>query len=317
MQKKRNPNAIEITRVYNAPVKRVWDAWVDPEQVAKWWGPRGFTLTSHSKDVRTGGKWRYTMHGPDGTDYENTAVYLEVIPYVKMVYDHGGHEDRPPLFRVTATFAERDGKTTLTMSMVLPTPEEAEKTREFVEKANGNSTWDRLAEFLEKAQDGKERFVINRTFKAPLDKVFAAWSEPQQIAKWLSPTGFSMEYLRSEIREGGSAFYRMTNGHDVTMYGVVEYLEVKKAERLVYTQRFADSNEGQARHPLAPTWPNVMKTIVEFAAEDDNETRVTITWEPVGNVSAEELATFVAGRPGMTMGWSGSFTKLDEYLKSA
>ncbi len=106
------------------------------------------------------------------------------------------------------------------------------------------------------------------------------------------------------------AFYRMTNGHDVTMYGVVEYLEINP-RHVVYTQRFADANGGPGKHPLAPTWPDVMKTVVTFAAEDDNETRVTVTWEPVGDVTAEELATFIAGRPGMTLGWSGSFTKLD------
>ena len=66
-------NEIKITRIYDAPLEAVWDAWTDPEQVAQWWGPRGFTLTTHSKDLRPGGTWRYTMHGPDGTDYPNTT----------------------------------------------------------------------------------------------------------------------------------------------------------------------------------------------------------------------------------------------------
>lgn len=69
----------------NAPVKMVWDAWVDPKQVTQWWGPRGLTLTSHSKDVRTGGHWNYTMHGPDGVDYPNKTKYLEVEKYSRMV----------------------------------------------------------------------------------------------------------------------------------------------------------------------------------------------------------------------------------------
>ncbi len=317
MPAKRNPNAITITRVYNASVKRVWDAWVIPEQVAEWWGPRGFTITSHAKDVRTGGTWAYTMHGPDGTDYENTTAYLEVEPYVKMVYDHGGHADRPPLFRVTVTFEEHNDKTTMTMSMVLPSAEEAEKTRQFIAKANGNSTWDRLAEYLDKKHHGKERFVINRTFAAPLETVFAMWSEPKHLCKWLPPTGFTMEYLRIDLREGGSTFSCMSNGQGVTMYAVADYIEIKKPSRLVYTQRFADANEGPGRHPLAPTWPNVMKTIVEFAAEGDDETRVTVTWEPASDATAEEVATFVGARPGMTLGWSGSFTKLEEHLAHA
>lgn len=106
MVAKNKSNEIRIIRIYDAPVEAVWDAWTDPEQVAKWWGPRGFTLTTHSKDLRVGGHWHYTMHGPDGTDYVNTTKYFEVEPQKKLVYDHGGHEDRPPLFRVTALFSE-------------------------------------------------------------------------------------------------------------------------------------------------------------------------------------------------------------------
>jgi uncharacterized protein YndB with AHSA1/START domain len=110
------PNEIRLTRVYDAPVKAVWDAWTDPQQVAQWWGPRGFTITTHSKDLRPGGHWNYTMHGPDGTDFLNTTTYLEVEQYAKLVYDHGATETQPPLFRVTVLFSEQRGKTKMEMS---------------------------------------------------------------------------------------------------------------------------------------------------------------------------------------------------------
>src|SRR4051812_48291579 len=119
MAAKKPSNEIKITRVYDAPVKTVWDAWTDPAQVGQWWGPRGFTLTTHSKDLRAGGTWRYTMHGPDGTDWPNVTKYLEVEKYSRMVYDHGVTDDRPPLFRVTVTFAETKGKTKMDMTMAL------------------------------------------------------------------------------------------------------------------------------------------------------------------------------------------------------
>src|ERR1700754_2632600 len=163
------PNEIQIIRVYDAPVKAVWEAWTDPAQVAKWWGPRGFTLTTHSKDLRPGGHWSYTMHGPDGTDYENRTLYHEVKEHEKLVYDHGGNDAPPPLFRVTALFSETGGKSKLEMSMTLPTPEAAEEARKFIKKAGGNSTWDRLAEYLEHEASGKEQFVINRSFDVPLE----------------------------------------------------------------------------------------------------------------------------------------------------
>ena len=84
-----NPNPLHITRIYNARPEQVWNAWVYPALVAQWWGPRGFTLTTVRKDVREGGDWLYTMHGPDGVDYPNHTKFLEVDPLRHLVYDHG------------------------------------------------------------------------------------------------------------------------------------------------------------------------------------------------------------------------------------
>jgi uncharacterized protein YndB with AHSA1/START domain len=314
MPAKPESNEIRITRVYDAPVRAVWDAWTDPEQVAQWWGPRGFTLTSHSKDIRAGGHWNYTMHGPDGVDYPNTTHYFEVEECSKLVYDHGGHDDRPPLFRVSVLFSEIDGKTKLEMSMTLPTPEAAEETRKFIKKAGGDSTWDRLAEFLEEESSGKHTFVINRTFDAPLGVMFEMWTNPSHFSKWLAPTGFEMQFIRSDIRPGGSTFYFMTGQGGAKMYGRAEYRQIEKPDRLVYTQQFCDENEKVTRHPKAPTWPETMLTTVKLTAEGPNRTRVTVTWEPHGATTPEELETFIKSRGGMTQGWTGSFDKLEAYL---
>lgn len=313
MAAKSNSRDINIIRVYDAPVALVWDAWTDPAQVAQWWGPRGFTLTTHSKDLRVGGHWNYTMHGPDGTDYENTTLYHEVEEHAKLVYDHGGHKDRPPLFRVTALFTDLGGKTRLEMTMTLPTPEAADETRKFIKKAGGDSTWDRLAEYVEKRQTGKEKFVINRAFDVPLDVMFDMWSKPEHLSKWLPPTGFNMEFVRADLRPGGSSFYYMSGAGDMKMYGHIDYREITKPNRLVYTQQFCDEHEKVSRHPMSPTWPETMLTIVELTAEGPERTRVTVTWEPVGAVSREELETFINARAGMTQGWTGSFDKLEEY----
>jgi uncharacterized protein YndB with AHSA1/START domain len=314
MAAKNKSNEIVITRVYDAPLKAVWDAWIDPAQAAHWWGPRGFTITTHSKDFRPGGNWRYTMHGPDGVDYPNDTNYLEIEKHRKLVYDHGGCDDRPPLFRVTVLFWETKGKTKMEMRMALPTPEAAEETRAFIKKAGGNATWDRLAEYLEKQSSGKEKFVINRTFDAPLELMFEVWSDPKHFSKWLPPTGFDMEFIKAEIKPGGRTFYLMTNHRDVKMYGRAEYLKIEKPDCLVYTQQFCDEMENISRHPYAPTWPETMLTTVQLAAEGPGQTRVTVTWEPYGEVSPEELETFVKQKGGMTQGWTGSFDKLEAYL---
>jgi uncharacterized protein YndB with AHSA1/START domain len=314
MAARSKPNEIRITRVYDAPVALVWDAWTDSKKAAKWWGPRGFTITTHSKDLRVGGNWHYTMHGPDGTDYENTTKYLEVEKHARLVYDHGGHADRPPLFRVTVTFSESKGKTTMDMTMALATAEAAQETKKFIKQANGNSTWDRLAEYLDKEASGKERFVINRTFDAPIALMYEVWTDPKHFEKWLPPTGFDMKFIRSDIRAGGSTFYVMSNASGLKMYGRAEYLEMQKPNRIVYTQQFCDEKENLTRHPMAPTWPATMQTTVTLAEEGPDQTRVTIEWDIHGAATPEEVDTFVKGRTGMTMGWTGSFDKLENYL---
>ena len=304
---------IHIQRLYDAPLQAVWDAWTDPAQAALWWGPRGYTLTTHSKDVRTGGHWDYTMHGPDGTDYPNTTQYLEVLPLAKLVYDHGGNADQPPMFRVTVLFDEVDGKTRMDMSMRLPTAEAAAQTRVFIKQAGGNATWDRLAEYLAKRLADQERFVINRSFEAPLALMFEMWTQPAHIANWTAPTGCEMHFIRADVRVGGGAFYSMSSPGG-TMYGLTRYEEIRSPDRIVYTQQFCDEHENLARHPMAPTWPETMRTTVELSAEGPHRTRVTLTWEAAGDVTAEELATFTAARGGMTQGWTGSFDKLEAVL---
>jgi hypothetical protein len=70
---------IAATRVFAAPRELVWKVWTEPEHVVRWWGPNGFTTTTHSMDVKSGGVWRFVMHGPDGHDYQNKITYLEVV----------------------------------------------------------------------------------------------------------------------------------------------------------------------------------------------------------------------------------------------
>lgn len=306
-------NVISITRLYDAPLASVWEAWTRPEEVAQWWGPRGFTLTTHSHDLRTSGQWHYTMHGPDGTDYENTTQFLEMIPMQRMVYDHGGHKDRPPLFRVTALFTEADGRTQLEMSMAFATPEIAVEMRGFIRKAGGEGTWDRLAEYLAKHRSGKEIFVINRSFEAPIEQMYDMWTKPERLAEWLPPTGATIRFLRAEPRVGGSSHYAMRFSEGEPMYGLIKYIELTPPKRMVYTQQFCDANENVIRPPFFPHWPLTQRTTVELTSEGEHRTRVTVKWEPQ-EATALDLAEFVKQRAGMTSGWTGSFDKLELLL---
>jgi uncharacterized protein YndB with AHSA1/START domain len=308
-----NSNEILLMRVYDAPVRAVWDAWTTPEQVEKWWGPRGFTLTTHSKDLRAGGTWRYTMHGPDGVDYPNVTKYLVVEPYKKLVYDHGANDERPALFRVTVTFSEANGRTTMEMISTLPSPGAAREMAKFIKQAGGNATWDRLAEHLEETRAGKQSFVVTRTFDAPIVRVFEMWARPEHLARWLPPAGTKMRFLRSEIAPGRSTLFVIAGEHG-TMHVRAEYLAIEPPRRIIYTQQFVDEREQLAPAPGAAVWPATLRTTVLFAEEAPDRTRVTVTSEPHGDTTPPELEGFVRERSGMTLGWTGSFDALETQL---
>ncbi len=83
--------SISMTRVFNAPIDLLWKVLTTPEYIKDWWGPEGFTNTIRKMDVREGGTWDFTMHGPDGTDFVNFYHYLEVKPLEKLVMEHRQH----------------------------------------------------------------------------------------------------------------------------------------------------------------------------------------------------------------------------------
>ncbi len=308
-------NVLELHRTYDAPLAAVWEAWADPTQIALWWGPRGFSITTHAKDLCPGGTWRYTMHGPDGTDWPNVTHYLEVVPGEKLVYDHGATDSTPPLFRVTVVFREVEGRTHLDFEMAFATPEIARASAAHIKAANGESTWDRLAEYLDDRR-GSRRFYLHRSFDVPIARIYEAWTRPEVLARWLPPTGMDMAFLDAEIRAGGSSRYVMSNPH-VTMWGRAAYLTMDPPHEVIYTQEFCDEAGNLSRHPFAPTWPATMRTTVTLTEEGPERTRVRVRWEPWNEATAEEIATFVEGRAGMTQGWTGSFDKLEAVLGAA
>lgn len=84
-----------ITRVFAAPRELVWRAWTDPEEAAFWWHPRGVVTPRESVeiDARPGGRYRYTMIAPDGTEYPTAGVYREVTPPERLVFTWGSPDD--------------------------------------------------------------------------------------------------------------------------------------------------------------------------------------------------------------------------------
>lgn len=137
---------IVSTRVIDAPRDRVFQAFADPEHLAQWWGPSGFTNTIQEFDFRPGGAWRIVMHGPGGVDYGNESVFIEVAAPERIVLDH---LDPVHQFRLTAAYEDLGNQTRLTWRMRFDSVEEGERVRRFVQDAN-EQNFDRLEAELEK-----------------------------------------------------------------------------------------------------------------------------------------------------------------------
>jgi uncharacterized protein YndB with AHSA1/START domain len=122
-----------VTRVVHAPRPLVWKVWTTPGLIEQWWGPVGFTTTTHTMEVREGGVWSYVMHGPE-----------------LIAYDHdSGIDNDPEGFSSVITFDAQDDRTLVTMHATLPS---AERLTELAAKygvvEGGKQTLARLEEFV-------------------------------------------------------------------------------------------------------------------------------------------------------------------------
>ncbi|MPZ83130.1 MAG: SRPBCC domain-containing protein [Actinophytocola sp.] len=103
-----------ITRVFDAPRELVFECWTDPNHLARWWGPSGFTAPSVTVNGTEGGAWRTCIRNEEGVEYWSSGVYLEIRPPERLVFSFTWDPvaDQPVEDTlVTVTFADRDGKT--------------------------------------------------------------------------------------------------------------------------------------------------------------------------------------------------------------
>jgi uncharacterized protein YndB with AHSA1/START domain len=142
---------IVLSRVYDAPLEKVWFAFTKRKQVVTWWGPDGFTNTTIEMNVRPGGVWKHIMHGPDGTEYPNQVVYDQVEKFERLSFTHF-ESDEPDFkpFQTIITFDDvGENQTKVVMRSIFASMEE--KDRQVYEVGavlGGSQTLARLAEFL-------------------------------------------------------------------------------------------------------------------------------------------------------------------------
>ncbi len=202
-------------------------------------------------------------------------------------------------------------KTRLTARMVFPD----KAARDFVVKEygaieGGKQTLERLSEQLVKMQ--VKPFVITRTFDAPRDLVWKAWTERDRLLQWFGPKGFKMTTADLDFRPGGTFHYCLQAPDGKEMWGKFVYREIVPPKKLVLVSSFSDAKGGLTRHPFSAKWPLEMLSTTTLT-EDGGKTTITIEWTPL-HATAEERQTFESARAGMQQGWGGTFEQLAEYL---
>jgi uncharacterized protein YndB with AHSA1/START domain len=295
----RQAREIVITRVFDAPRELVFEMWTDPKHLVHWWGPRGFTTTIQEMDVRPGGLWRKIMHGPDGANYPNHSVFLEVVRPERLVFTHGGRREGGPSveFEQTVTFEDQGGKTRLTMRLLFPSAAECDRVvKEFNAIEGGNQTLDRLGERLA-GMAGTQELVLTRIFDAPREVVFKAWTEVDRLKRWWGPRGFTNPVCEVDVRAGGAMRIHM-RGLDGTIYPMTGvYHEIVEPERLVFTASALDAGGKPLFEQL---------TTVTFE-EHAGKTKLTVhaSFSKVRPEAAPHLA-------GAETGWNMSLDRLAE-----
>ena len=123
---------LSTSREIGASTEEIFAAFSEPDRLARWWGPAGFTNTFHTFEFETGGRWVYTMHGPDGKDYPNESLFRDIVSGSRIIIDHVVL----PLYTLTISFAERDGHTIVSWEQEFENKVFATKMRDFLETAN-------------------------------------------------------------------------------------------------------------------------------------------------------------------------------------
>src|SRR5262245_51974582 len=138
---------IEMTRVFEAPRKLVFEAHSKAEHIRRWWGPRAMTMTVCEMDFRVGGKWRFVLQR-GGRDYGFRGEYRKIVEPELSEWTLE-FEGAPGQIGVeTMRLTEKEGKTTLTVRSDYPSKESRDETLRSGMESGAAETWDRLAEYL-------------------------------------------------------------------------------------------------------------------------------------------------------------------------
>lgn len=308
-------------REVRAPRSLVWQVFTQPAHLARWWGPTGFETRTHHQELRPGGGWDLTMHGPDGRDYPNRIVYLVVDPPGRLVFVHRGATDSDPELHTTAvTLTEvSPTHTRVELRMTFPTPQAKDDAIRTYGALDGvRQTFTRLGTLLDQlageAADG-EVFQLRRVLRAPPELVWAAWTDAAHLLRWFHPSAWRLSSAALDLRVGGTFRYAMRGAESPDMLASWTFTRIDAPTTLAFRLAFCDEHGAPVRAPFESRWPLITSVTVtlEPHAGIGGGTVLTVASWPVEATEAE-VELFRSASGSMAIGWGETLDALAEWL---
>jgi uncharacterized protein YndB with AHSA1/START domain len=165
----------------------------------------------------------------------------------------------------------------------------------------------------------QDKLIFERLIKAPRERVWRAWTTPEEVKKWWGPAGFTAPVIEIDLRPGGKYKYCMHGApapgmEEQDIWSAGEFKEITPMERIVVTDHFADADGNMLRAAdfgLGEDFPDVMEIVVTFEDEGEGLTRLKVTYPLPGSEAAREAML----KTGMEEGWNSSLAKLAESVE--
>lgn len=256
-----DPEALTLTVVadFTAGLERLWNAYADPRQIERFWGPPTYPATFTRHDMAVGGRSAYVMTGPDGNESRGYWEFVDVkAPHSFEVLDGFCHPDgtpntEMPSMRLTFAFEATEGGSRLTTTTYFNSLEQLEQLvsmgmEEGMRAAMGQID-DVLADLRSHAADlptaaqplGETQARVTRVIRGSVDQVWAAHHDADLLRQWLlGPDGWSLVEceVAQQVGESYRYVWRADDG-SATFGSSGEVLEMAAPHREVSTERMA------------------------------------------------------------------------------
>ncbi|NLE98933.1 MAG: ATPase [Propionibacterium sp.] len=311
-------HSLTLTADYAAPPERVWRAFTDPRQLERFWGPPGWPARFGRFELEVGGRAVYTMHGPSGDQSSGTWEFITIRPHEQLEMtdafsDAEGTVDAAmPVSRIRITFSPGGAGTTVKVLTEFDSLEALEQVVGMGAIEGSTMAFNQLDAVLQgirayaqgrgtQAEPLGDRYLrITRLVEAPMERVWRAHTEPEQMRRWLlGPDGWRMTACEMDLYPGGRYRYAWepeegVEGEAFGFDGETLLLDVPR--RLVTTE-----------HMTGTEFPSTVNDL--GLIEEDGATLITTLIEyPDAETRETVLAT------GMTDGMEASYARLERGL---